>query len=436
MQAAQHDDDVDLHRARRGRKRRFSEWRLGPGLITGAADDDPTAIGTYSVAGAAYGLQMLWLAVFTVPLMIAVQEMCGRVALVTNCGLAALIRRHFPAWVLYAALVLLVVPNVVNVYADLNAMAATMRLLFGGSLLLWATVLAAAIIAAQVLIPYRQYVNVLKFTCLALLAYVVILFLPQAHVAWRALTRAALTPAWRGDRAFLATMVALLGTTISPYLFFWQASEQVEENIADDVASPKAHRSHRVRQTELVRIRCDTAIGMVSSQVIAAAIMITAAATLHATGHIHISSAQDAAQALRPLGGMAFAIFGLGIVGSGLLAVPTLGGSAAYALAETMGWRRGLFRRFSRARAFYLTIVAVIAAGYLLNFVGTLSPIQALIYAAALNGMAVPPMIVLLLLIANNRKILGKHTNGTLANTVGILTAALITAAAIALWAS
>ena len=431
------EDRADLTEARSeapAKPKRSSWLRLGPGLITGAAGDDPTAIGTYSIAGAQFGYWLLWLAPLGVPLMIAVQEMCGRAALVTSQGLAAIIKRHYPRWMLYAALVLLVVPNIINVYADLNVMAAAMQMLFGLPVALWLTVLTVAIVAAQIAIPYKYYVKVLKYTCLTLLAYVVIAVLPRAQVDWGAALRG-MAPAWSSRRDYLLTVVGVLGTTISPYLFFWQAGEQVEEDIAGGRTDDAGRRSGRVHASEIRTVRSDTAVGMIASQLIAGAIIVSAAATLHAAGHTNLNTAADAARALLPLGAAAYWLFGLGILGSGLLTVPTLGGSAAYAIAETLGWRNGLYRRFGRARGFYITIAAVIAVGYLLNFVHVISPLQALLYAAVLNGLAAPPLIVLLLLICNNRTIMGKHTNGWLANSVGALTAGLMgVAAAVFLW--
>ena len=430
------EDRADLTEARSEAKAKRPSWfRLGPGLITGAADDDPTAIGTYSIAGAQFGYRLLWLAPLGVPLMIAVQEMCGRAALVTSQGLAAIIKRHYPRWVLYAALGLLVAPNIINVYADLNVMAASMQMLFGLPFALWLTVLTVAIVTAQIAIPYKHYVKVLKYTCLALLAYLVLAVLPRAHVHWGQALRGMVMPGWSSQRDYLLTVVGVLGTTISPYLFFWQAGEQVEEDIAEGLTDDAGRRTGRVRASEIRSVRSDTAVGMIASQLIAGAIIVSAAATLHASGHTNINTAPDAARALLPLGAAAYWLFGLGILGSGLLTVPTLGGSAAYAVSETLGWRNGLYRRFGRARGFYITLAAVIAVGYLLNFAHVISPLKALLYAAVLNGLAAPPLIVLLLLICNNRTIMGEHTNGWLANSVGALTAGLMgVAAAVFLW--
>jgi len=408
---------------------RRSLLRIGPGLVTGAADDDPSGIGTYSVAGAQFGYQLLWLAPVCVPLMIAVQEMCGRVALVTSKGLSAIIKEHYSKWLLYGVLVLLVVANTINVYADINVMAASTRMLFGLPFALWATVLTIGMVVAQVTISYKHYVKFLKYACLALFAYMVIAVLPKVHVDWSAVIGHILIPHWSMKPGYVLTIVGFLGTTISPYCFFWQAGEQVEDDIADGLTDDAGYRASRVKRSEIRSVRADTAIGMIFSQIITVFIIVSTAATLHASGKTDINTAQDAARALLPLGASAYWLFTLGILGVGLLAVPTLAGSAAYAVAETAGWRFGLYRRLGRAKGFYATIAVVIVVGYLLNFVGAISPVKALLYSAVLNGLVAPPLIVVLLLICNNRKIVGKNANGWLSNTFGWLTVILMSLA-------
>jgi NRAMP (natural resistance-associated macrophage protein)-like metal ion transporter len=393
--------------------------RVGPGLITGVADDDPSGIGTYSVAGAQFGYQLLWLAPLCVPLMIAVQEMCGRLALVTSKGLSANIKEHYPKWLLYFVLMLLVGANTINVYADINIMAASMKMLFGFSFALWATVLTVAIVVAQITIPYKYYVKFLKYACLSLLAYVVIAVLPQVHVDWKLVAYNIVSPQWNASPGYILTIVGFLGTTISPYLFFWQAGEQIEDDIAEGLTDDEGYRTSRVKSSEIRSIRSDTAVGMIFSQIVTVFIIISTAATLHVSGKTDINTAEDAARALLPLGASAYWLFTLGILGVGLLAIPTLAGSAAYAVAETAGWRNGLYRRFSRAKGFYATIALVIVAGYILNFVQVISPVKALLYSAVLNGLVAPPLIVVLLFICNNRKIMGKNGNGWLTNTLG-----------------
>jgi NRAMP (natural resistance-associated macrophage protein)-like metal ion transporter len=400
-------------------------WKcLGPGLITGAADDDPSGIGTYSVAGAQFGNTLLWLIPVSIPLMIAVQEMCGRIGIVTGKGLAAVIKEHYPRWLLYGAVLLLIGANVINIYADLNVMAASGKMLFHGSFYVWLAATTAIIAVTQVLIPYRTYVRILKWLCLALLAYVVVALMPSVHIQWSEVVRRLFVPSWSKDPSYLLTIVGFLGTTISPYLFFWQAGEEVEEEIAEGAADRPGHRTQRVTEAEIRGARADTIVGMVASQLITFFIVICTAVTLH--GNPNINTAQDAARALLPLGPAAYWLFTLGMYGAGLLAIPTLAGSAAYAVAEGAGWRYGLYRRFHRARAFYLTLIGMIVGGYLLNFLHSLSPIKGLLYSAALNGIVAPPLIVLLLFIGNNRRIMGARTNGRWSNILGWLAAIIM----------
>jgi NRAMP (natural resistance-associated macrophage protein)-like metal ion transporter len=428
------DDHVDIQNAQTENREQLSNkskslFRIGPGLITGVADDDPSGIGTYSVAGAQFGYQLLWLAPVCVPLMIAVQEMCGRVALVTSKGLSAIIKEHYPKWLLYSVLMLLVGANTINVYADINIMAASMKMLFGLPFSLWATLLTIVMVVAQIIVPYKHYVKFLKFACLSLLAYVVTAVLPQVHVNWQLVLHNMVIPQWNASPGYVLTIVGFLGTTISPYLFFWQAGEQIEDDIAEGLTDDAGYRASRVKLSEIRSLRADTAFGMIFSQIITIFIIVTTAATLHESGNTDINTAEDAARALLPLGASAYWLFTLGILGVGLMAIPTLAGSAAYAVAETAGWRNGLYRRFSRAKGFYATITVVIVAGYLLNFVQVISPVKALLYSAVLNGLVAPPLIVVLLFICNNRKIVGKNANGWLSNTLGCLAVVLMSLA-------
>ena len=413
------DDHEDIQNAQTEPReqppdKRKSLLRIGPGLITGVADDDPSGIGTYSVAGAQFGYQLLWLAPLCMPLMIAVQEMCGRLALVTSKGLSAIIKEYYPKWLLYSVLMLLVGANTINIYADINIMAASMKMLFGLPFALWATVLTIGIVVAQIAVPYKHYVKFLKYACLSLLVYVVIAVLPQVHVDWNSVVNNMVIPHWNSDPQYILTIVGFLGTTISPYLFFWQAGEQIEDDIADGHTDDTGYRASRIKRSEIRSVRADTAVGMIFSQIVTIFIIISTSATLHVSGNTDINTAEDAARALLPLGASAYWLFTLGILGVGLMAVPTLAGSAAYAVAETAGWRNGLYRRFSRAKGFYATIALVIVVGYLLNFVQVISPIKALLYSAVLNGLVAPPLIVVLLFICNNRKIVSKNANGWL----------------------
>ena len=434
------EDNEDLENAHEQKPpgdNRKPWWKtLGPGLITGAADDDPSGVGTYSVTGAQFGYLLLWLIPFCIPLMIAVQEMCGRVGVITGQGLAAVIKQYYPRWLLYGSVFLLIGANVANIYADLNIMAASAQMLFNSSFFLWLTLIAVVIIALQIFVPYHIYVRLLKWLCLALVAYVIVALMPNVHNDWGRIAFHLVVPTWSWKPAFILTVVGFLGTTISPYLFFWQAGQEVEEEIAEGKADAPGHRIARVSAEEIRILRNDTVIGMLASQGVTFFIVISTAATLNARGVTDINTAQDAARALLPLGPAAYWLFTLGILGTGLLAIPTLAGSAAYAVAETFGWRYGLYRRFRRARGFYLTIAAAVVAGYLLNFVHAISPVKALLYSAALNGIVAPPLIVILLLICNNPKIVGKRRNGWLSNLFGWSAVVFMgAAAAFLIWA-
>ena len=402
---------------------------IGPGLVTGAADDDPSGIGTYSQCGASYGYAQLWLAPVCIPLMIAVQEMCGRVALVTGSGIAAVIKAHYPKWLLYGSLALLVLANVLNVYADLNVMAASAKMLFGLPQLLWLTAFTFGLVALQVLVPYKSYARVLKYLCLSLVGYVIVALMPGIHNDWPKIARSLVIPTWNLKTGYLLGVVAFLGTTISPYLFFWQAGETVEEVISGGDADSPGNRKRRVRDSEIRKARADTAVGMIASQAAAIFIMIATAGTLFASGKHDINTAQDAAMALKPLGPAAYWIFSVAMIGTGLLAVPTLAGSAAYAASEALGWRYGLYRRFSRARPFYWTVAGVVLIGYVLNFFSTISPIKALIYSAVVNAIVAVPLMVVLLLICNNQAIMGKRTNGPWSNLFGAVSVCFMGAA-------
>ena len=408
---------------------------LGPGLITGAADDDPSGIGTYSQSGAAFGPAQLWLALYMLPLVIVVQEMCGRIGLVTGRGIAGVARRHYGRPVLAVAVTLLFIANTINVGADLGAMAESVRQLVPGAppvlFLPLVAAFALGIVALEIFVPYRHYARVLKFLTLSLFAYLVagILIRPD----WGRLLLATLIPSIQPTPEFLALVVALLGTTISPYLFFWQASEEVEETELRhrQDRGVDASRQHRALDKELRALRIDTVFGLLAAGVTFWFIVMTTGSTLHTHGITNIQSANEAAAALEPLAGpFARQLFALGIVGTGLLAVPVLAGSAAYGIAEVFGWHEGLSQTIGHARGFYAMIALSTLVGMALNFAG-INPIAALVYAAVINGIVAVPLLALILLIANNRAILGEHINGRLSNAVGILTVALMAVAAV-----
>ena len=373
--------------------------RLGPGIITGAADDDPSGIGTYSQAGAAAGYGLLWSAIWLLPLAYATQEACARLSLVTGKGLAALIRTRFSRVILLIAVLLVSVANTVNIAADLASMAAALRLIVPIDQVVGVVGFALLIVVLEVLVPYHRYSKVLRWLCLSLLAYVAVLFVAQ--VDWQQVAVSAFVPAIDFNKATFALLIALAGTTISPYLFFWQAAEEVEERADGDVNHAKVS-----------AMRGDVFSGMLTGVMIMFAIMATAAATLNATGIIEINSAEDAAQALKPIAGeFAGLLFLLGILGVGLLAIPVLAGATAYALAETFGWRESLELAPRQAKAFYSVIVISVLVAVLLNLIG-IEPMNFLFLAAVLNGLTAPLLMILIFILARDKKLLGRWASG------------------------
>jgi len=376
--------------------------RLGPGIVTGAADDDPSGIGTYSQVGAAQGLSLLWMAPFLLPLAVGVQEATARLGLVTGKGLGTLIRERFPRWVLIGAVVLLASANTLNIAADLASMSAALGLLVpvpaGVGVLGFAVVMALA----EVLVPYHRYSRVLRWFALSLVSYVLVLAV--VHVDWSRVVARTFVPRFHVDAANMLALTAIAGTTISPYLFFWQASEEVEER--DDGPTTEVDVAH------IVAMRVDVWTGMLSGVAAMFAIMCTAAVTLGASGSVNIGTAEQAAKALEPLAGsFAKVLFSVGIVGLGLLAVPVLAGSTAYAVAEAFHWHEGLSRRFREAKGFYAVIVASMAIGLALVGIGV-NPIRALYLSAIFNGLTAPPLIVLIVILARSRDLLGPFRSG------------------------
>lgn len=376
---------------------------LGPGLVSGAADDDPSGIATYSQAGAQFGFGMLWTVLLTTPLMIAIQLAAARVSRVTGLGLAGLLRVHYPRSLVAALVVLLVTANTLNIAADIAAMGEALQLLVGGGEHGHALFFGVLLAVVQIRLPYARLAALLKWLCLALLAYVAVLFL--VRVDWIAALRAMLLPRVEASSDALLMIVALLGTTISPYLFFWQAGQELEE-MRRKGSRPLLQAPARAASA-LLRIRVDTISGMVLSNVIALAIMLAAATTLHAAGVHDIGSAAQAAAALRPIAGeQATLVFALGVIGTGLLAVPVLAGSAAYAVAEVFGWRGGLDRRMGEAPGFYAILTGATVIGTALDFT-PLDPIRALFYSAVVNGVVAVPIMVMLVLVAAAPRALG-----------------------------
>ncbi|MFN8593882.1 MAG: divalent metal cation transporter [Thermomicrobiales bacterium] len=404
---------------------------LGPGLVTGAADDDPSGIGTYAVAGAGFGYALLWLAPVALPLVAAVQFTCARVGLVGGMGLAAILRRHYPRWLLYPAVALLFIANTVNAGADIGAIAAAIDLLAPLPVPVGVLVVPIALLlfALQALGSYRLLAQVFKWTTLVLFAYVGAGIL--ARPDWGEVLHATLIPSFRFDRDWLATVVALLGTTISPYLFFWQTTQEVEEEThlgrIDEASRRGATRG------ELRVAMIDTDVGMLLAVVVMYFAMLATGATLHQTGQTEVTSAAAAAEALRPLAGDAASLlFAVGLIGTGVLAVPILTGSAAYAIAEAFGWKSGLDEGPRTAPGFYAVTAAAMVAGLGIEFIG-IDPITALYWAAVLNGVLAPPLLILILLAANNSAVMGEQRNGWRLNLLGGVTAVVMSAAAIGL---
>lgn len=400
---------------------------FGPGVITGIADDDPSGIATYAQTGAMFGLGQLWLAFYSIPLMVATQEMCGRIGMLTGKGLAGIIRLHYAKAVLYFAVLLLLIANTINIGADLGAMAASVGLVVPsisfGVMLIAITLFC---IITTVYIPYATYVKILKWFALSVAAYVVTAF-TIGH-AWGPIFHSLFVPHFAWNKEYLLNLTAMLGTTISPYLFFWQASEEVEEEVKDHKLRFFGRGVPKLGKSDLAQMRSDTFVGMLASNVITFFIIITAAGTLY--GHVDPStvSAQTLATALEPLAGsFATILFALGIVGTGLLAVPVLAGSAGYALAESLNESEGLGKTFTQAKYFYSVIIISTLLGALINVLN-IDPMAMLYYAAAANGVLAAPLLVIILFIANNKKILGENTNSRWSNFFGILTAVFMAA--------
>ena len=380
--------------------------RLGPGLITGAADDDPSGIATYSQVGAQLGYGLAWTMLFSLPFMIVIQEISGRIGCVTGHGIADNLRRHYHPALVRSIVLLLLVANVINLGADLGAMGAALRLLLGGSARLYTIGFGILCVVAEVFLRYGVYAGVLKWLTLSLFAYVAVVF--AVHVPWNQALLATLVPHLSLNHAEAMALVAVLGTTISPYLFFWQAGLEVEDG--------KRHGTQplcltpRLAKVQFSRIRTDTVVGMGISNAIAICIIFATAATLHAAGIVNIETSSQAAEALRPIAGrLTFVIFAAGIIGTGLLAVPVLAGSSAYAVSETFRWIEGLDWRPLQAKAFYATIAVSTIAGVGLNF-SSLDPVKALYWSAVVNGVLAAPVMAVLMLIAGNGRIMGRLT--------------------------
>ena len=403
---------------------------LGPGLITGASDDDPSGIGTYMAAGASLGFATLWTALFTFPLMAIVQYTCAKVGMVSGRGLAGVLKRHYAPWVVYPAIIGLLLANTINAGADIGAIAAAINLLVPIPAVIFIIPISLLILALQVWGSYRLIAKVFRWLTLALFAYIGSVFF--AHPDALAVLKGTFSPVLRWDSMFISTLVAILGTTISPYLFFWQSNQEVEEEISKGRTTLQLRKG--ATDKELTFAAWDVNIGMLLSNLVMYCIILATAATLFKAGKHDVQSATEAAVALRPLAGNAASLLlAVGLIGAGFLAVPVLTGSAAYALAEALGWRHGLDKRPRGAKQFYIIIVVATIAGMLLNFLG-INPITALFWTAVMNGVLAPPLLVLLMLIANNPRIMGERVNSRWLNLGGWITTLVMFAAALALF--
>ncbi len=417
------------------RSRTKSAWRvLGPGFVTGSSDDDPSGIGTYSQTGAQFGYSQLWLALWAYPFMVAIQEICGRIGMVTGRGLSSVLREHYPRPVLYFSVVLLLIANTVNVGADLGAMAATGQLLLGMPFVVWLAIIVGITLVLQVFVPYRAYARYLKWGCLSLLAYIFAAFVVKHP--WGTVAVRSVVPYFEWSRNYVLNIVAVLGTTITPYCFFWQANQEAEEGLARSRVQFYGQGVPTLTTGDVREMRADTAAGMGFSNVVQWFIVLTCASTLNAHGITDIQTADQAAQALRPLAGdFTYALFTIGIMGIGFMAVPILAGSASYALAEAFGRKASLSYTYREAPTFYIVIALSTIVGMALNFVG-IKPFQMLYYAAALNGIIAPPLMAMITHVGNNPRVMGDHVNNRFANTMGWAITAIMGLCAVALIAA
>ena len=400
---------------------------LGPGLITGASDDDPSGIGTYTQAGASFGFATLWMAPLTLPMMAAVQFICAKIGMVSGMGLAGVLRKHYARWVVYGSISLLLIANTINAGTDIGAIAAAVNLLLPIPALYLVIPIALGIVLVQIFGSYALISRIFKWLTLTLFAYIAAAFLAKPH--WREVLVATVVPTIHLDHQYLMTLVAILGTTISPYLFFWQASQEVEEELSMGRVTLEEREGATDIEIKIAEIDVDA--GMFFASIVFYFVILASAATLHVAGKTNIQTATDAAEALKPLSsGAASILFALGLIGSGFLAVPVLTGSSAYALGEARGWKCGLDEKFHGARRFYLVIIASTCVGMLINFL-RIQPVTALFWTAVINGVLAPPLLIMIMLVSNNRKVMGNRVNGKLTNFIGWTTAAVMSAAAL-----
>jgi len=397
--------------------------RLGPGFITGAADDDPSGVATYSIAGAQFGYKLNFLSLLLLPLMISVQEMCGRIGMVSGMGLAGAIKKYYSKKLLISAVLLLFIANTINIGADLGIMAASLEMILGLPFIFWLMVVTIFTLVMEIFVSYNNYSNFLKWMALSLLVYGITAIITNQN--WSQVIFYTLIPHIEFNKDYIMTMVGFLGTTISPYLFFWQAAEEVEEEIRDGKIQ-EFDQSPQVMASEINHMRKDTAIGMFFSNLITVCIILTTTATLHVNGITNIETPHQAALALKPLAGnFAFLLFTLGIIGTGLQSIPILAGGVAYAFAESFGFKEGLAKKLTEAKAFYFTIGLATLIGALMNILG-INSIKALFYTAIINGIIAVPLIAIIIKLANDERIVGKFKSGRRSNILTWTTFALM----------
>lgn len=404
---------------------------LGPGLITGASDDDPSGIATYSQTGAQFGFSQLWLTLFSTPFMIVIQEMCGRIGFVTGRGLAGVLKKYYPKKLVYSAVIILLVANLINIGADLGAMAESIQMIIHFPYVVWLLVIALLCVLLEIIIPYKSYVKYLKYLSITFLAYIVTAFIIKPD--WSQVLHSTIIPTMKFNQEYFLNIVALLGTTISPYLFFWQSNEEVEEKIEMGREQSLGRKVGYTTKKDVWRLDTDTTVGMIFSNVIAFFIILTCAATLGTHGIQTINTAAQAASALKPIAGdFAFLLFTTGIIGGGLLAVPVLAGSVSYAVCETFGWKASLIKTPLNAKIFYSIIALATLIGVIVNF-SPIPPFKLLYYSAALNGILAPPLMLLIILISGNEKIMGGHKSSLLSTFLGGVITVIMMIGAIAL---
>ena len=400
---------------------------LGPGLITGASDDDPSGIATFSQAGAQFGFGMLWMALFQYPMMAVIQEICARIGLVTGSGLGGILKKKYSKKILIPLSGLVLIANTINIAADIAAMGAAVRLLIPQVPIFITTIFFVIfIVGLEIVVPYQKYMKILKYTALSLLSYIITAIIVGGN--WSQILTFSVIPQIEIKPEFATMFVAIIGTSISPYLFFWQASEEAEEDVAKQKIKEIGKGNPEVTKKEIKLMRIDIAVGIAFAELIVWAIVITTAGSLHTHGVTDIQSSEQAAKALEPLvktfphaGEIAKAIFAFGIIGTGLLAIPVLASSSGYILADTFGWKQGLNKKFKQAKAFYIVIAAATSIGLLINFVN-IDPIRALVYAAVINAITSIPILFAVLKISNDKNFLKTETNGKLSNTIGWIT--------------